>query len=275
MLRCKAALMAVGGRPCYSRERRREKGEGTMAEGPVSDDELRSRTAVHRERLGFYRDASTFLRDVLIAGLILFCIARPDVVRSWLGALGVSKATFLGFELSPVSEKELAKEIDLIRQQRDAAVFEKNRFAEKAANALREVERLRGSNPSLSGEIAALDASAKAVPAAGPGARTQSRLIDNAQQTLGDAEGWAVVFGGDPTLAAARTEIDWARRNGLDDVGVVLRQRVFRSAVFVPTAEAAEGAKAVVSRRRPDAYVVNLASWCADLVEKDGYRECR
>jgi hypothetical protein len=246
-----------------------------MAQSEILDEERRSRTAIHRERLGFYRDASTFLRDILIAGLILFCIARPDVVRSWLGALGVSKATFLGFELSPGSEKELAKQIDGLRQQRDAALFEKNSLAAKAADALREVARLKGSNPSLRGEIASLEASAKAVPAAGPGAQAQSRLIAGAQQTLGSAEGWALVFGGDPSLADARTEIDWARSKGLDDVGVVLRQRVFRSVAFVPSAEAGEKAKALVSGRRRDAYVVNLASWCTQLVERDGFRECR
>ena len=150
------------------------------------------------------------------------------MLRSWLGALGVSKATFLGFELTPGNERELATTIDTLRQQRDAAIFERNSLAEKAAEALREVERLKGSDPALRGAIASIEASAKPppAPAASQANRVQRELIEVAQRTLGAAEGWGVVFGGDVSLDAARAEVDWARRNGLNSVGVVLRQRV-------------------------------------------------
>lgn len=248
-----------------------------MDKSGAAVDQNASRTAIHRERLGFYRDASTFLRDILIGGLILFCVMRPDVVRSWLSALGVSKATFLGFELTPGNERELAATIDGLRQQRDAAIFERNSLAEKAAAALRELEQLKGSDPALRGEIASIEASTRPTqPPAGSQARKiQNELIEGAQRTLGSAEGWGVIFGGDVSLEAAQTEVDWARRNGLNNVGIVRRQGSFRSIVFVArSAEAAEQVRRLVSRRRPDSYVVNLASWCPNLVERNGYREC-
>lgn len=252
---------------------------GRAADGGDEAAAGATRPARSRERLVYYREISTFLRDLLIAGLIVFCILRPDVVRSWLGALGVSKATVLGIELTPGSEQELAETIDTLRQQRDAAIFERNSFAEQAAAALREVERLKGTNPGLRGTIANLEAAVRA-PAPAPaatarGTRLQAELVETARQSLGSEAGWAVVYGADRDLEAARAELDWARRNGLDDVAAVRRQNNYRSVAFAPDARAAEAVRDIVRRRRPDAYVVNLQTWCPNMVEVDGVRECR
>ena len=231
-----------------------------------------------RQRLAYYREISTFLRDVLIAGLIVFCILRPDVVRSWLGSLGVSKATVLGFELTPGGEQELAETIDTLRQQRDAAIFERNSFARQAAEALREVERLRGSDPQLRGTIAALETSVRA-PATTPppterAARLQTELVENARRTIGSEAGWAVVYGADRNLDSAGAELAWARRNGIEDVAAVRRQNSYRSVAFAADAQAAEALLPIVRRRRADAYVVNLQTWCPNPVEREGFREC-
>lgn len=234
-----------------------------------------SAMARQRERLGLVREASTLTRDILIAILILFCVARPDVLRSWLGALGVSKATLFGVELTPGKEKELASDIDALKQQRDAAIFERNTMAKRAEEALLEVQRLKGADPAVSRAIAGIQASTKAAAASANTqiSGSQNALVESARRSIDDGGRWAVVYGGDVSVEAAGGEIDWARRNGLNGT-IIRRQGVFRSLLLADSPEAADTLLATARRRRADAYVVNMRTWCPRVEDRGGYQEC-
>jgi hypothetical protein len=235
-----------------------------------------SRTAAQRERLALLRDYSTLTRDLLIAGLILFCVVRPDILRSWLGALGVSKATLFGLELNPGNEKALASTIDTLKQQRDAAIFERNSMAKKAEEALREVERLKGADPAVTDAIASIQASTRAASAAPSpkAALNQSLLVESARRAIDGGGRWAVVYGGDTSLEAARVDMGWGQRNGLEGRTVVNRQGIFRSIVLADSPEAAEALLETARRRRPDAYVVNMQTWCPRTEQRAGFMQC-
>jgi hypothetical protein len=231
-----------------------------------------SGSAVNRERLGTAREATALARDILIALLVLICVARPAVLKSWLSALGVSKATIFGLELNPGSEKELAATIDGLKQQRDAAVFERNSMARKAEAALREVERLRGADPAVSDALTSIQASVRATaPTSG---NASSTWVDSARQAIDTGGRWAVVYGGDVSLRAAQGEMGWAARNGLAGTEVINRQGVFRSVALADSPEGANALLAVARKRRGDAYVVNLQSWCPRMEQRDGYHQC-
>jgi hypothetical protein len=212
----------------------------------------------------------------LIAGLILFCVVKPEVLRSWLGALGVSKATLFGFELTPGSEKTLATTIDTLKQQRDAAIFERNSMAKKAEDALHEVERLKGADPVLSSAIASIQASAMAASesSGGTSTRDQTVLVENARHAIDAGGRWAVVYGGNFSMNAALTDMSWAGQNGLEGRKIVKRKGVFASAILTDSPESAQSVLDVARRRRPDAYIVNLQTWCSRTTQQDGVLEC-
>src|SRR5688500_17241767 len=46
----------------------------------MTDERGKRPMAARREQLALFRDYSTLMRDLLIAGLILFCVVRPDVL---------------------------------------------------------------------------------------------------------------------------------------------------------------------------------------------------
>ena len=87
---------------------------------------------------------------------------------------------------------------------------------------------------------------------------------------------WGVVFGGDSTLDAARSEVDVAaRKHGIPNAAIYLRSGSYRS-VAVGSADRS-AAQAILGRarqRRADAYIVNMNSWCPHPAARDGYTEC-
>jgi hypothetical protein len=235
-------------------------------------DEAGGGAAFSRERLGAAREATALARDILIALLVLVIVVRPAVLKSWLTALGVSKATIFGLELTPGSEKELAATIDGLKQQRDAAIFERNSMAQKAEQALREVERLKGADPAVTQALTSIRASV-AVPASSSGSGNSS-WVSSARQAIDSGGRWAVVYGGDPSLADAQGEMGWAARNGLNGAAVFNRQGSFRSVVVADSPEAADALLGTVRKRRADAYVVNMQTWCPKPQQKEGYSQC-
>jgi hypothetical protein len=224
-----------------------------------------------RERLGAAREATALARDIMIALLVLVIVVRPAVLKSWLTALGVSKATIFGLELTPGSEEGLKRELDTLKQQRDGAIFEKNSLARKAEEALQEVARLRGGSAALNQELSSIRASLS-VPAS-PLAAGSSSWVESARQAIGTGR-WAVVYSGDDSLDAARDEMKWAARNGLDASAIFLRQRSYRSVLLTDSSEAADALLGTARKRRADAYVVNLQTWCPHAEQREGYQQC-
>lgn len=86
---------------------------------------------------------------------------------------------------------------------------------------------------------------------------------------------WGVVFGGDPTLAAAKDEVTrTAERMGIGQGTIFRRAGSFRSVrVYVSKSEA-EDALGRAKSVRADAYLVNMRNWCPTSSEKEGYFEC-
>jgi hypothetical protein len=193
---------------------------------PHPDDQI----PVRRERLAYRREQSTLVRDAAIAILILVCLAQPQIVRSWLSSLGVSKATIFGLELTPANEDKIASTISQLEQARDGAIAERNEFARKAAEALAELKRVKGADPSLDTSLAqARTTLREAVQQPQSGSPVQQSIVQGAREAIkGDAQ-WAVVCGGDLSLAEARNEVTWAQRNGIESTGVMLRRGWYRS----------------------------------------------
>lgn len=94
-------------------------------------------------------------------------------------------------------------------------------------------------------------------------------------RTAADAGPWAVIFGGDTTLDAARHEVSvTARKMGLADATVYLRNGSYRSLASFKDRSAAEEALGKARVVRGDAYLVDLDKWCPSATDRGGYREC-
>ena len=100
-------------------------------------------------------------------------------------------------------------------------------------------------------------------------------LVRQAERAASTEQRWAVVYGGDTTLAQARYEaVDMARRYALPDTAIYLRQGSYRSVALAASRDEADALLAKARQRRSDAYVVNLAKWCPQPQQREGYREC-
>jgi hypothetical protein len=86
---------------------------------------------------------------------------------------------------------------------------------------------------------------------------------------------WAVVFGGDTTLDAARHEVKvTAGKMGLENAAIYRRGGSYRSIATFGDRSAAEEALGKARSVRADAYLVDLNKWCPVIVDREGYREC-
>jgi len=107
-------------------------------------------------------------------------------------------------------------------------------------------------------------------------AKTLEKSIERAttlSQRIGD---WAIVFGADKTLDAAKYELERAAQNNYS-AGIYLRNGWFASVIgpFPTQIEAERQNISVRATLRDSAYVVNLGAWCPRGVQRDGYTECQ
>lgn len=127
-------------------------------------------------------------------------------------------------------------------------------------------------NPALAAQVsqvvdgnAAIDRSASAV-------QRQSEAVINANAdyvakatsslNLSD-KGFAVVFGTDTSLESAQYEIkDAARHYDIPNARIFFRNDGYVSAVIAPTMEQANATLALARRKRSDAYIVSMKTWC-------------
>lgn len=86
---------------------------------------------------------------------------------------------------------------------------------------------------------------------------------------------WAVVFGGDATLDAARHEVSvTARKMNIGASQIFLRNGAYRSVRVLEDRAAAEDALGKAQSVRSDSYLVNLSKWCPSRFEREGFTEC-
>ena len=69
---------------------------------------------------------------------------------------------------------------------------------------------------------------------------------------------WAIVLGGDRTVAEAKNEIVEFGKLGMKNLGIYLRQGSYRTVATFGAKEEASEALQIATRRRKDAYIVNL-----------------
>jgi hypothetical protein len=252
------------------------KGEAKML---AKEKEPAPEAGMAQTRIGVARDWGRLIRDVLIAALVAICILNPPVVRGWLGELGVSKVSLFGIELTPQHEGGIAAAVDRITQERDVARFERSVLVRVNRRAIAEFERAKAQmTPEQRAAVETVLVDIRRETGADPIERAptpdiQQRLITGARREAPATTNWGVVFGGDTTRALVE---NLGRAGGalFANAQIVQRHNSYRSILLADSLTGAEQLLASARQYNPNAYVVNLDSWCPGRVPGDGYQVC-
>ena len=91
----------------------------------------------------------------------------------------------------------------------------------------------------------------------------------NTGQTLG------VVFGGDVSFKLAAYEKENAAKLGVSNVTIYLKEQSYRCVALTNNKDEAQRILSIVRKRRKDAYIVNMNTWCPNSVHRNDYEECQ
>lgn len=207
--------------------------------------------------------------------LMLLLILNPGLVKSWVEKAGVRK--FGDVEFSAADAQKVEKVRQDLNDNRQVIAKLGDELA-AAQTALRtDGEAGEATRESLNKTREAIDYARRNEERISRSLRELQPLANKLEEVAGAPTGdWAIIFGGDVSLAAARDEVERLRRADLPDarVQVYLRANAYRTLARFPSREAAEAALESVKRLRSSAYLVNLGTWCAKAVEKSGYWSC-
>ena len=192
--------------------------------------------------LTLWKDGLAVLRDTLLLGLAGLLLAFPEQLNHLLERAGIQEWSVAGLKWktklfdSDQALKDLrAAYNDVVAQNK--VQTETIRTLQAASNDPKQKEsagKLEAQSARLEATAAQIDSSVSATIAANAG------FVRKAGDSLGDT--WAVVYGGDTTLAAASDEVgERAKQRGLDRTGVYFRQGSYRSVALAGSHESAQG----------------------------------
>jgi len=219
------------------------------------------------------KDLVALLRDALLLLLGMLLLLWPASINSMLVAAGFEEGSFAGLQWKArltQSDGSLVKAQALIADLKD-----QNLRLGQALSQTRPPDSGPASD-SLERINQALTAKADRVQSALTSSlAANSELVQKAQPQTAQATTWGVVYGGDRTLADARHETGpVASKLGLTGATIYLRQGSYRSVVTSSDRLQAAQLLKKAQERRADAYLVDMASWCQDPAQQDGYLEC-
>ena len=223
------------------------------------------------------KDIVALLRDGALLVMAVLLIFWPTRVNSILVDAGFEEGSFAGLtwkaKLSETDDAlvEAQATIEDLRTQNHklSEALEGTKNAIANAEVKENITKLQRLNDQLDDSSALVQQMAKAATSA------NAPLVRRFQERAGTVVTWGVVYGGDPTLGSARHEVEVvARRLGLSNASVYLRQGSYRSVATTTDRLEANRLLERAKKRREDAYVVNMEKWCPDAVEKSGYQEC-
>ncbi len=222
------------------------------------------------------KDAVSLLRDAALFLLAVLLIAFPTTFNSILERAGFEQGSVAGF-----TWRSKLVESDAALKDARALISDLQKKNDELSVALADATR-QTADPSLKQRAATLEKENTELKTASQAVQrsvsqtiaASAPFVDRALAQTGGAK-WGIVFSGDSTLDGAKYEVNtMAPRLGLPNAGIYFRQGSYRSVSVVQSKEEAERLLPAARKRRDDAYVVNMASWCPVSTQKDDYVEC-
>lgn len=171
------------------------------------------------------------------------------------------------------TQKALISERDSVRAELDALQSKKTNVSEE----LKALElKLENAKETAREAEKALDASAETLENISQGkgnAQEQAQVaLKNVQITSG---GRWIVIGADRNLDGAQYEVQRAKKLGFANVGIYLRDNLYRTSIELPTeAEAKTRLPEVRKRLNDGAYLRDLNQWCPSPQDRRAYFQC-
>jgi hypothetical protein len=223
------------------------------------------------------KDIVALLRDAALFVMAALLLLWPTQFNAILVNAGFEEGSFAGLKWKSQLK---ATDADLVAANATIADLKtQNDALNKAlADAKSEV-----SNGNLKAQISALEQSNSelTVSSTKVQASVASRISDNTPYVEKAGNGsnagatWGVVFSGDTVLDKAKYEVQTAApKYGIPNAAIYYRQGVYRSAAIASDRGAAEQLLQRAKGRRADSYIVNMANWCPNKVDKKEYIEC-
>jgi len=223
------------------------------------------------------KDLVAMMRDFILLLLAVLLLAWPQAINSILVEAGFEEGSFAGLKW-----KAKFSESDAALLTAQATIDDLREQNEKLNNALSDVKNLI-TNPKKKEEIASLEQlnirisenSQKVQAAVNTTTSANAQLVQQVQTSAGNVITWGVVFGGDRSLKDANYEIQTiAPKLGLTNAAIYYRQNSYRSVATSTDRLHAEQLLRKAKERQRDAYIVNMASWCPNVIEKEGHFIC-
>jgi hypothetical protein len=216
------------------------------------------------------------LRDGGLLLVLVLLLAFPTYFNELLTRAGFEEGSVVGFKW-----KAKLVENQQALQDAQATITDLRTQLERATQSLSEVQA-RTSDAPLKASISRVVQETQQVSAASDRVQANVRstiaasapLVEKAQAVLDPGGQLGVVFGGDASVQAAADEIARASRAGVKGAKVYLRQGAYRSVALASDRAAVDAILTAVRRFRPDAYFVNMSSWCPTPVTRPDHVEC-
>lgn len=179
--------------------------------------------------------------------------------------------------LIPLAIAQLGNQVATANKQRDS----ETKFVELATAILSKEPEKNQSIYSVNLRAWAVDiinkfSGVKMSPATASGLINSIYLPQALNTYNSDPKGtWGVVFGGDSTLNSAKVEIKRMKNNSKNLAGVIFRREgSFRSVRVETSRPEADSTLENARKIKPDAYIVNMETWCPASDFKTEYFEC-
>jgi hypothetical protein len=239
-------------------------------------DDTGKRSVSISSAIGIWKDVVSSSRDSALLLLVLLLLAFPTSFNSILVKAGFEEGSFVGFKW-----KSKLVDSDAALKEARTTIADLQQKNNEMAKALAEANA-NVNDPSLKERIAKLEAENKQLQESTQKVQdsvsstiaSNALLVDKALSSM-NANKWGVVFSGDATLEGARYEVDTiAPKLGLLNPSIYLRKGSYRSVSVVGDKQQADQILPQAKRRREDAYIVNMSSWCPNPTQRTGYLEC-
>ena len=222
------------------------------------------------------KDFFALFRDIGFAALAVLLILFPVTFNDRLTKAGFEEGSFAGLKWkvklveSDAGLKEARIQLnDLVTQLTTA-----NNLLKRASLEIRD--------PKLGTDISNFTSTTQSVNTAAEKVEanvstiisTNAPLVERVQAS-GNGQ-WGVIYGGDTSLEMAKYEVESiARKYGIPNASIFQdRNGSYRSVSLVDSPADANQVLQKAKQRRRDAYVVRMATWCPNQIQKDGYQTC-
>jgi uncharacterized protein YebE (UPF0316 family) len=223
------------------------------------------------------KDLTALLRDFVLIIVFIALLLFPQTFNDIMIKAGFEEGSIVGMKW----KKGITKS-DIALKEAQATISAQAKQLDSTSKLLAEAKK-QIDNPELKKKITDMQTKSTELKketnltqlSVNKTISSNAILVENAQKAVNDNSSWGVILAGDSSLKDAQSEVGvMNRKYGVPNAVIYFRQGSYRSVAIVNNRSEAEDILIKAKKRRPDAYIVPMATWCKNSVQKDGYLDC-